>query len=185
MENYVKFSQLTHELRRMKRPLLTLDEMILLLLYTHKDKPIITRTLLFKELFLLYEEILKKYIDKKEMPDPVFIPYKYGPFSFPLSETLSSLITGGLVKVLGRAKGRDEEFMLTHIGENIVEKIIEDLPSSIREKLLEEITFKRIGWDQLGRDGILKYVYRKYKEYTPNSEIIEKYKGVEWGVFEE
>ncbi len=185
-DKYVSLSELDEKLKKMNKPILTLDEMILLLLYAQKDKPIITRTLLFKELFLFYEEILKKIMDTKLMPNPNFIPYKYGPFSFPLSETLTSLVISGLVKVSGRAKGRDETFMLTPVGIKTAEEVLDKLPLFVRERLIKELKEKRIGWDQLGRDGILNYVYNKYKEYKVKSKIKGKYEGVEWGVlFEE
>ena len=141
---------------------------------------------MFKELFLFYEEILKKNIDTNRIPDPKFIPYKYGPFSFTLSEVLTSLVVGGLVENIGRAKGRDEMFKLTPAGIKMAEKVVNRLPSSIQEKLMKELKEKRIGWDQLGRDGILNYVYAKYEKYKEKSKIKDKYKGVEWGVlFEE
>jgi len=178
--------QLEEDLSKVKKPLLTLDEMILLLLYAQKDKPIITRTLLFKELFLFYEEILKKNIDINRMPNPKFIAYKYGPFSFTLSEVLASLVVGGLIENIGRAKGRDEMFKLTPAGIKMAEKVVNRMPPSIREKLMRELKEKRIGWDQLGRDGILNYVYKKYEKWKAKSKIKDKYKGVKWGVlFEE
>jgi len=177
----IKFSELDKLLNNTAKPILTLDDMILLLLYVKKDKPIVTRTLLFKELFLFYKEIIEKLFDVTRIPNPNFIGYKYGPFSFSLAEILTNLWFGGYIEIKGRAKGRSETFVLTKKGIKKAKESLEKLPDNIKNKLFLELREKRIGWDQLGRDGILRYVYNEYPEYKSRSKIKEKYRVLKWG----
>ncbi len=177
----VKFVELDRLLKHVETPIMTADSMILLLLYAKKDEPIAGRTLLFKELFLFYKEILEKIKAKDKVANPEFIGYKYGPFSFLLADILANLWIAGMVDVSGRAKGPSERFKLTKVGVKRAEEVLSKMPRITRRKLLSELSEKRIGWDQLSRDGIIRYVYNNYPEYTKMSRIKNRYKVLKWG----
>jgi len=162
------------------------EDVILLLLFAQKDKPIVNRTVLIKEVFLTYKEILGKY--GIEFTDPQFFGYKYGPFSYYVSDALWILEKNGLIKRVGRAKCRKEKFEITVKGIEKTKHLLGILPKQIREKLLKEISLKRISWDQWSREGILNYVYKHYHEYAKKSKIKnkKKYMVTVWGqLFEE
>jgi|Deesub1362A_J573_1020465.scaffolds.fasta_scaffold01045_8 uncharacterized protein YwgA len=148
---------------------------ILMLLSVKNEKPIYGRTMIMKQIFLFYEEILKRRGLKFQ--DPKFVPYKYGPYSFTVMQALEDLYFAGYIKIEGRKNTRKERFTLTEKG------LIEILNKfeSLAESIKKEIEEKRIGWDQLGTDGILRYVYQNYPEYKEKSEIKKKYKEIEWG----
>ena len=158
---------------------LPIESILLLLLYARKDKPIINRTVLYKELFLTYMEVLPKYSELVSFVVPHFIPYKYGPYSENIGEVLLNLLSAGYIDVRGRAKGRHELFLMTEAGKRYVETLVKKYPELSR--VLNELSEMRIAWDELGRDGILKYVYQNYPEYTTKSLVKEKYGGVSWG----
>ncbi len=172
-----KLSKLVESFKEKDKPVLTVRDLILILLYAQKSKPIQSRIMLFKETFLLYNEVLHKYKEQLIIQDPKFFGYKYGPYSYEIAEALKQLHWSGLISIEGKKNTRRETFRLTKRGLEEAEKIFERLPPSLQE----EIRKMRIGWDQLGIDGILRYVYAKYKEYTDKSEIKDKYKWVIWG----
>jgi uncharacterized protein YwgA len=178
--------KLNEKLKEWKSPLFSINDMILILLYAN-DKPIIRRTVLFKELFLMYKEVIPKYFNSEEIPDFEFVPYKYGPYSFKISEILLSLNYNGLIIIKGRAKGKNEAFILSEKGKNIINSKLSDrdIINNTNDFILE-LREKRTGWDQLGRSGILNYVYTYYPKYKTNSLIKNKYGAVKWGtLFEE
>ncbi|ASJ16726.1 hypothetical protein A3L04_06390 [Thermococcus chitonophagus] len=176
-EKIARISKIVDKIKRENKQIITLRDMVLILLYAQKDKPIHSRIMLFKEIFLLYKEILSKYTNVFILQDPKFFGYKYGPYSFELAEIIKQLYWNGLIDIYGRRNTRKETFKLTPKGEEEAHKIFSSLP----KELQEDIKKMRIGWDQLGIDGILRYVYRNYPDYTKQSEIKDKYKEVLWG----
>jgi len=158
-----------------KQAKLLVRDVILLLLYAIKDKPIYGRTMLMKQVFLTYEEILKKH--GIVFQDPKFVPYKFGPYSFIVTQVLEDLHFAGYIRIEGRRNTKKEKFLLTDAGIKEAYRRFQTLPPKIRE----EIVKKRIGWDQLGTRGILNYVYTKYPKYKEKSEIKKKYKEIIWG----
>jgi len=169
------------ELSNLKREGLQIfpEDVILLLLYSHSDKPVINRTVLMKEVFLTYEEVLKE----KEMKfiNPEFFAYKFGPFSYRVSEALWFLSSGGLIQVQGRAKGKKEEFRITKNGVAVVKLLMKKMSRNVNKMLIEDLANKRKGWDQFGRNGILNYVYKMYQDYSVRSKIKQKYGTTIWG----
>jgi hypothetical protein len=154
---------------------LNLKDQILLLLYSHKDHPIYGRTLLFKELFLFYKEMLEHNEYKLTVINPQYIPYRYGPFSFPLSSALTSLVIAKMIKVSGRAKSNVETFSLTDEGIKMAEISYNRIHENVSSEFFESLMERRIGWDQLGRSGIVRYVKIKFPEYDlKNTFIINK-----------
>ena len=186
--SYKKF--LRKPLHLPKKKTVTLDDMILLLLYVIKDKPIIHRTVLFKQIFLLYKEILPSLITERykniKIVDHEFYPYKYGPYSDKLSKSLTNLYEQGFIDVKGRAKGKLEKFLLTKRGETYFKKFVKPEFQEFMEELEKILKIKRIQWDQWSRDGILRYVYQNYPEYTTKSKLKNKYRRIKWGeIFQE
>ena len=154
---------------------LNLKDQILLLLYSQKDHPIYGRTLLFKELFLFYKEMLEHNEYGLTAIDPRFIPYRYGPFSFPLSSALTSLVIAKMIKVSGRAKSNMETFFLTDEGIKLTEITRKKIPENVGSEFFESLMVRRIGWDQLGRSGIVRYVKINFPEYDlKNTFIVNK-----------
>lgn len=164
-------------LKKDKKPIITLRDAVLMLLYAQKDVPIYSRISLFKEVFLLYEEILKKYSEQYFIQDPKFESYKYGPYSFDLAEVLEQLHWSGYIEISGRRNSRVESFKITPKGEKEIREKFENLPAEVREKIIQ----MRKGWDQLGVDGILRYVYQKYSNYKSKSRLKDKYREIMWG----
>lgn len=149
------------------------SDCILLMLYAQSDKPIFGRVLLVKEVFLLMKEIL----DKEETQDAKFIPYRLGMYSFTVGNALVNLEYSGYIERKGKKNAKLEQFELTDKGKKYVSEIWNTLP-----KIIQDITKeKRKGWDQLGYDGILRLVYRKYPEYREKSCLKERYKTITWG----
>ncbi|NPA75264.1 MAG: hypothetical protein GXO25_04195 [Euryarchaeota archaeon] len=80
----------------------------------------------------------------------------------------------------GKRGTRKEMFLLTDKGKKRYEEIKMKLKNKYPE-LLEELKLKRFGWDELGTDGILKYVYQHYQGYLDKSKIYKKYEPIQWG----
>jgi len=155
---------------------LTAVESILLLLGS-TGKPIHGRTLLMKELFLLQEEVLKKHLQNIPPEDMRFYGFRYGPYSSKVGKLLEELELLGYIERRGKKNTREESFSITDKGKRYIQRTLEQLP----ESLINEIRKHRIGWDELGIDGILRYVYEHYPEFLDRSELKEKYKGLTWG----
>ena len=156
-------------------PDLLVRDLILLLLYARRDKPIYGRTMLMKQIFLLFEEVLKKF--ELKVQNPKFVPYHYGPYSFTVAKVAEDLAFAGYIKIEGKKNTRKERFVITERG--IHE--IEEKWSKLNEKLKKEIEKHRIAWDQMGTKGILKYVYAYYPKFKEKSKIREKYNDIKWG----
>lgn len=173
----LNFDQVQNELKKQikKSESLLISDVILILLYSHINKPIYGRTLIMKQLFLLYKEILEK-TDLK-IQDPKFIPYIYGPYSFSVMQVIDDLFFSGNIIIKGRKNSRNEEFK---ISDNAIKKVSKKY-SQLSDEIRDEIAEKRIGWDQLGIDGILRYVYLNYPKYKEKSKIKEKYEDIIWG----
>jgi hypothetical protein len=176
-EKISRLSKLVKALKDENKPILTVRDLILILLYAQKSKPIKSRIMLFKETFLLYNEILQKYKEQLIIQNPKFFSYKYGPYSYEIAEALKQLYWSGLISIEGKKNTKKETFKLTKRGLEEAERIFKRLPPALQEEIIK----MRIGWDQLGIDGILRYVYAKYKGYTDKSKIKDKYKWVIWG----
>jgi hypothetical protein len=116
------------------------------------------RILLFNELFLLYQELKTKGI---QVQDPEFATYRgrHGAYSFLIAETVDLMRDAGIVKIVGKKNTGSEEFSIN--------KDIADLLSKHKElnDILDYLRRRRKGMDQLGTDGILRYVYQNYPEF--------------------
>lgn len=138
----------------------SLKELLLLLLGVDPEIPL-KQLLLMKEAFLFEKEV--SYELNLSFKPLNYIPYKYGPYSKLLDETIESM--GDLLEISASTNKR--EIRLSEKGKIEAERFINSLPKDKVDKL----RLKRIGWDQLGNRGILKRVYFDYPVYTANSEI--------------
>jgi len=160
------------EYKRLKPVDYSVNDLILFLLYA-QDKPVRGRTVLFKEIFVLEQQIFKN----ENMEDCKFVPYYYGPYSFHVANKLQHLISAGLVKQEGKKNTDMEEFSLTAKGKFVIKSKYKKLPTDL-QKDLEKL---RMGLDQLKTNGILNFVYRYYPKYIDRSKIRYKYKLITWG----
>jgi len=139
-------------------------ELLLVLLYS-TGEPIRGAVSFMKEAFLLFKEKLQQF----GVPalSPHFISYHYGPYSFDVVESWHELKRQGLISINGRRTTNKETFSLTERGRQEAKRIYDSLPEPLKKELPEW----RRGLDELGNDGILKDVYKKYPEYTDRSKI--------------
>ena len=166
-------------LEYLKKLDLNIEDIIILLLgITEDDTPIYGRTLLVKEVFLTIKEVMQRYSINYQ--DPKFISYKYGPYSFNLIDAVESMTMRGYVIRDGKKGSKKEAFSLSDKGKNRYIQIKNKLKNKWPE-LIEDLKEKRRGWDELGTDGILKYVYQNYPEYLDRSAIYKKYEPINWG----
>jgi len=173
------FKEAIEKLKKIEKPELALDELILLTIGLI-DKPVNGRVVMQKEVFLLYQELK----DKVRIMEPDFKKYKYGPFSFTISALLELLESSGYLEIRNRRSTRSTKYMLTEKGKEIAKRIIAMLEKKLGPDYIEKLRKLRMGWDQLGHDGILRYVYQKYPQYREKSEVKEKYIHIDWGVLE-
>lgn len=151
---------------------LTVSDAILMLLYAQPDKPIYGRTSMMKQVFLLTREVLPELVQ-----DPKFVKHRYGMYSFYVANCLSNLEFTEKLSRHGRKNTRVESFQITEKGKESIARKFLELPESVQSN----IRTKRMGWDQLGYDGILRYVYAKYPEYRDMSVLKKRYAPIVWG----
>lgn len=160
------------------------EDVILSLLYA-SDKPIINRTVMMKEVFLAYEDVLKKLTrEEKEtikIVNPQFFGYKFGAFSYKIAEVIGLLVGSGLIEKTGRAKSVNEQFKLTEKGKKAIEMALSKSATKHLKTLTEILKDKRKRWDQFGREGIINYTYKLYPKYAEGSKIKNRYSVTIWG----
>ncbi|MEM0134646.1 MAG: hypothetical protein QXU18_05380 [Thermoplasmatales archaeon] len=146
-----------------KRALIPGDSVILLL-YARTGYAIRGRTVFHKELFLMYKEILnRKEFQRLNIVDPLFVPYRYGPFSFKLSSAIASLVFAGKIRKTGRRGS--EKFSITEDGMKLAGNVLQFLPQGIGSELLEILREKRVSWDQLSGRGLTNRTLMLFPEY--------------------
>ena len=172
-EQKFKFVELAVE-EKDKSVLIPRDSVILLL-FARMERPIRGRTVFHKELFLMYKEVLSQDDFKRlAIVDPVFVPYKYGPFSFKLSSAIASLVFSGKIKKKGR-KG-SERFSITEEGQRLAGEVLEFLPSDIGSELIEKLREQRFSWDQLSGRGLTNRTLMLFPKYY----VFANVKKVNW-----
>jgi uncharacterized protein YwgA len=159
--------------KTIERPELTVSDVVLLLLYAQKDKPVYGRISLMKQVFLLIREVL----NEKRIQDPKYVPKRFGMYSYFVANTVSNLEYAGFLIRKGKKNTKTESFRISEKGVEYAAKIFESLPVPVRQKMTES----RKGWDQWGREGLLRYVYREYKEYRDTSVLKNRYAPILWG----
>ena len=139
---------------------LNASDIILLLLANGKTTG---RTMMQKQVFLAYKEVLKDYSE-----DLLYHPDKYGPFSKLVEDSLKYLRNQGLIKVINRGEGH-QTYLLTEEGKRKAEEISRKLPDEMKNAMKNQ----KISWDEWNTKGILRYVYRKYPEYATKTKVPE------------
>jgi len=167
----------TLEEQEVEIPEISIEEFIMFILGL-VNRPIIGRIVLFKEVFLFYDKLKKRL----KIQDPIFFSYRYGPYSVLLAQVIDMMEFAGLIIRHGRRGSKKERFELTDKGKRIAKKLIEKLKEKLGEDEITNLIKMRKGLDQLGTEGILRYVYQNYPDFGKRSEIADRYKTIKWGV---
>lgn len=146
------------------------SEVIITLLGTYPERPIINRIVMMKEVFLFEKEVARSI--QLNIESLKFKPYDYGPYSKLIDDALRRLEEDGIIQIKKEAHGQKEIIELTDRGKDIAKKILENL-SNEGIRILKR---KRKAWDQLGYFGILQKVYDEYPAYRTKSKIKDKFK---------
>lgn len=184
------------------------DAILLLLSSIDYNKKIISRTLLMKEVFLLYEEIFRPLGLAKSAKDVGYIAYKFGPYSYQVNVSTISLVLAGKVQLVNYYNRKLKTSLNSKIdyqkdtkkGETflaVYQTILkfEDITKKYKnlfsskgvniEDLRKTIADKKLRWDQRGSMGIIRYVYKTYKEYIVRSELKQAYPELFFGLVKE
>ncbi|MGA2973522.1 MAG: hypothetical protein ABSE39_13000 [Candidatus Bathyarchaeia archaeon] len=156
-----------------ERPEFTVADVILLLLYAQQDKAIYGRISLMKEVFLLINEV----IGENRVQPPKYVPQRFGMYSYFVANTVSNLEYAGFIIRKGKKNTKTESFCISEKGVKYAAEIFQNLPTAMQQKIKES----RKGWDQWGREGLLRYVYREYKDYRDLSVLKNRYAPILWG----
>lgn len=165
--SFKEFSKLLADAKQSQKRKVLIGDLVLALLYAHPDKPIFGRTMLVKQVFLLFNEVLSG--TDLEIQNPKFVPHNYGPYSFTVMQIVEDLWFSRFISVSGRKNSRKESFKLTTEGRERAAESFKKLDPELQRDIIN----KRVGWDQLGTDGILRYVYENYPDMKVNSKRSE------------
>ena len=146
------------------------SDIIIALLGSFPERPIINRIVMMKEAFL-FEKELARDIDLN-VESLQFIPYNFGPYSKVIDDSIRELEYEGIIKIEREAYGQKEIIQLTEKGKSIANAFFK----SLSEEVIKYIKRKRKAWDQLGYYGILRKVYEEYPAYRSKSEISDEIK---------
>ncbi|WP_276935879.1 MULTISPECIES: hypothetical protein [Ferroplasma] len=136
------------------------DEVILLLL---KFGKISGRTMLQKQVFIAYKEILKDSVS-----DLLFHPDQYGPYSRLIADAVAKLKIEGDIKIMSKGESHST-YYLTKSGEDHINDIIKN--KKINGVILKKLEEQKRDWDEWATDGIIQYVYRNYPEYATKTKV--------------
>ena len=143
-----------------ENPNIKADEAILLLL---KIGTISGRTMLQKQVFIAYKEILKENVS-----DLLFHPDQYGPYSRLITDAIAKLRFEGKIKVISKGESHST-YYITESGKEYIERIIRK--KRINDRIIQKLEEKKKDWDEWASDGIIQYVYRNYPEYATKTKI--------------
>ena len=160
------------EYKKIKPVEYTASDVILLLL-SSQDKPIVGRTLLFKEIFIFEKEVLVG----ENVEDCKFVPHYYGPYSFYMACMIREMSRTGLIKI-SKARGT-ASYALTQKGLKKARIRRRAVPPALDAKMKK---FRK-GMDQHGATRILEAIYRRaeYAMYVEKSRVAHRYKAITWG----
>jgi uncharacterized protein YwgA len=144
------------------------EDYVLALMGAEDSKDIKGTLMLVKLAFIAAKEIVPK-------ADPIFqfYPFDFGPYSKVLAQTVNQMIEHGLVESsgsTGTSGNQRTEYRLTGLGKERAHRTLETLDTGAAQRLVK---LRKAG-DQLGYQGILRYVYTKYPEYASASKILEQ-----------
>lgn len=160
------------EYKKIKPVKYTATDVILLLL-SSQDRPIVGRTLLFKEIFLFEKEVLAG----ESVEDCKFVPHYYGPYSFYMASKIREMARLGLIETSGR--GGTATYALAGKGLDKARARRRTVPAGLRDRMAR---FRK-GMDQHGATHILRAIYLRdeYAEYVKKSRVAHRYKAITWG----
>ena len=147
----------------------TVDDLVLAVLFAEAERPVNGGLMLMKLLFLVGKEIDPRF-------DSVlsFFPKDFGPYSRRVAQSLKRLVNGQLVDSRRNLSDSSDfertDFSLTPQGLLAASEAFHKLDPGTRVKLSQ----LRRGAEELGYSGILRYVYSKYPEYADLSKIREE-----------
>lgn len=113
-----------------------------------------------KQVFLSWKEVFfEKTVDLG------YIPYMFGAYSKIIHDTAKYLEREGMIKFTNR-KGEGAIYQITPYGLD---------ESSKRAKALgvklDKLEYKKADWDEWDKEGIMRYTYRNYPEYTTEAKL--------------
>jgi hypothetical protein len=149
-----------------------LEDWIFALFYALPDSPIVGRISFQKQIFLLMIE----FAQEENIPTENigFYGYNYGPYDDRIVDAVDVMITGDIVEKHGRKNTNSERLNLTAIGMERAKSSFNKLTEDQKEKLMN----LRKEYQMWGVNGLLRYVYTKYPDYTRESKIRTKVLGL-------
>lgn len=149
----------------------TLYDVILILLYSDKDQPLIGKTKQMKEIFLTLMELQALKAEKVK-----FGLNKFGPYSEEVEDAIDNLLFLNYVSAVGTKNVNNFGIKITDKGKNYIRATFEKLPENTRVLLKN----KREQWDTLTPQGVVNYVYTHYPKYLAESIFKKRYRPIDW-----
>jgi hypothetical protein len=169
------------------------DSILILLSSIEHKKKVISRTLMQREVFLFYEEILKPMDLSKGAVDAGFFPYKYGPYSIDVNLSLSILVFSGKINVSNyfdevKAKGGKGKFLTVFETSVNFDKVASRYEDMIGNKGYTIIKFHELvegrkwAWDQSTAKGITSLLLSKgFRGWYEKKSLEEVYPSINFG----
>jgi uncharacterized protein YwgA len=149
------------------------------LLYTRNREAIEGATRFQKLVFLAQEE--QRFADVFD-----FEPYKYGPYSSELAATVRGLEARGLVEADPETNTYGKERIVYKLTREGYEQMREQIEEQDLDEVLTAVEEIKTAYNSWGTERLLKYVYRKYDEYTTDTDIdLDRLFDPDASVFEE
>lgn len=113
-----------------------------------------------KQVFIAWKELFfNRAVDLGYLPD------RYGAYSKIIQDSARYLYENDLIKIIVR-KGEGSIYSITEHGLKEIKKRSAELNLNV-DKLAE----KKQDWDEWDKEGIMRYTYRKYPEYTSETKF--------------
>jgi len=180
---------------KIKKEISLNDSILMVLSAIEYNKKVISRTLMQREVFLFYEEILKPMGISNGAIEAGFFPYKYGPYSIDANLALSTLIFSGKIRIENYYKDQEDSkdkkrmkfltLFITDINFNYVaneyEELLADKGYTI-ERFHALVREKKHAWDQSGVRGITNLLLSKgFKDWYNRKTLKEAYPSINFG----
>ena len=145
-----------------------IQDWALALLYAQEPLPIFGITSFVKQMFL----VIMEFAQENNIPseNPGFRSFYFGPYTERIEDVIIGLEDAGLIVVHGRKSPNGEQFELSKKGKDVARGSFAKLTTDQQLKLRE----KRLSWHQWGVDGLEKYIYRKWPDYTDRSLVLDR-----------
>lgn len=168
------------------------DSILMLLSIIDHNRKVISRTLMQREIFLFYEEVLKSMGLSQGAIEAGFFPYKYGPYSIDVNLALSTLIFSGEITVQNYYEdpegNRTRKFLTvfsTDVDFNKVatkyEEVIIGIGYTMRA-FQNIVRDRKQAWDQSKANGINKLLLSKgFRDWYSNRSLKDVYPNINFG----